>query len=146
MTTPSHRLHIAEPPAAYLVRSPLVVDCSTVAGVLFQEHWWEQATQRISNRSLHAPYLLDVELANVAVKKQRQGHTPMVDDAMTRFKAMEMQLHPIEARDVITLALQYGLSAYDASYLWLAAELKAPLATFDEKLAAAAKSHLAGLT
>ena len=26
------------------------------------------------------------------------------------------------------------LSAYDAAYLWLAAELKAPLATFDRKL------------
>ena len=42
------------------------------------------------------------------------------------------------------LALRYDLSGYDAAYLWLAAELKAPLATFDKKLAAA-HAHLSGL-
>ena len=43
------------------------------------------------------------------------------------------------------LALRYKLTAYAAAYLWLAAELKAPLATFDEKLAVAAQAHLASL-
>ncbi|MDP3414253.1 MAG: type II toxin-antitoxin system VapC family toxin, partial [Polaromonas sp.] len=46
---------------------------------------------------------------------------------------------------VADLAMRYGLSAYDAAYLWLAADLKCPLATFDDKLAAAARTHLAGL-
>jgi predicted nucleic acid-binding protein len=36
-------------------------------------------------------------------------------------------------------AARYELSASDAAYLWLAAELQAPLATFDQKLAAAAQ-------
>jgi len=58
---------------------------------------------------------------------------------------MEIQLHPINAPTVAALAMQYNLSAYDAAYLWLAAELKCPLATFDDKLATAAKIHLASL-
>ena len=58
---------------------------------------------------------------------------------------MEIELHPINAPAVAALAMHYRLSAYDAAYLWLAAELKAPLATFDDKLAAAAKTHLASL-
>ena len=59
---------------------------------------------------------------------------------------MNIELHAIDPVQTLDLALRYSLSAYDASYLWLAAELKAPLATFDEKLAAAARTHLASLT
>jgi len=35
------------------------------------------------------------------------------------------------------LAGQHGLSCYDAAYLWLALAQRAPLVTFDRKLAAA---------
>ncbi len=35
------------------------------------------------------------------------------------------------------LAEQHGLSRYDAAYLWLALVHRAPLVTFDRKLAAA---------
>jgi predicted nucleic acid-binding protein len=41
--------------------------------------------------------------------------------------------------------MQWKLSAYDAAYLWLAVELKAPLATFDTRLGNAARSHLENL-
>ncbi len=139
-------LHIAEPPMAYLERRPLVVDCSTLSGLMFQEHWQAQAAQRLSDRALHAPYLLDAEMANVATKKHRQGLAQIAEDGLAQFQAMDIELHSIKAQEVVSLALRYQLSAYDAAYLWLAAELKAPLATFDEKLAAAAKTHLATLT
>lgn len=36
------------------------------------------------------------------------------------------------------------LTAYDAAYLWLPAELEVPLATFDDQLTQAARKHLAG--
>jgi predicted nucleic acid-binding protein len=41
------------------------------------------------------------------------------------------------------IALRYALITYDAAYLWLAAELRAPLATFDLSLGRAAQQHLA---
>ena len=44
----------------------------------------------------------------------------------------------VDAGEVLALALVWGLSAYDASYLWLAAALKVPLVTFDRQLAAVA--------
>ena len=44
--------------------------------------------------------------------------------------------------DVTALAAQYGLSAYDAAYLWLAVDLRAPLLTFDQRLARAAQQQL----
>jgi predicted nucleic acid-binding protein len=38
----------------------------------------------------------------------------------------------------LTIAVDAGLSAYDASYMWLARSLNLPLATFDPRLVAAA--------
>jgi predicted nucleic acid-binding protein len=59
--------------------------------------------------------------------------------------SMSISLHPIDALRVAELAQRYQLSVYDAAYLWLAADLKCPLATFDDKLAAAAQTYLASL-
>ena len=111
---------------------------------MFDEDWKEQARQQLDGRTLHAPHLLHAEIANVAVKKLRRGESHATH-GLVEAAAMEIELHPINAPAVATLAMQYGLSAYDAAYLWLAADLKCPLATFDDKLAAAAKAHLAGL-
>jgi predicted nucleic acid-binding protein len=137
-------LHVAEPPAQYVLRPALVVDCSCLAGFVFGENWKEQARQQLDGRTLHAPHLLHAEIANVAVKKLRHGETH-ASDGLAAAAAMEIELHPIDAPAVEAIAVHYKLSAYDASYLWLAADLKCPLATFDDKLAAAAKVHLAGL-
>jgi predicted nucleic acid-binding protein len=144
--TPTARaLYIAEPPAAYLARPPLVVDCSLISGLVFNEHWQVLASERIVNRALHAPFLLQAEMASVAVKKSRQAQQQIAQEGMVLFQSMDISLHPLRALEVVALALRYQLSGYDAAYLWLAAELNAPLATFDEKLAAAAQTHLASL-
>lgn len=138
-------LHVAKPPAQYLSRPPLVVDCSTVAGVVFAEDWQEQARQSIDGRTLHAPHIFHCEITNVAVKKSRRGE-PHALRGLAEASEMAIDLHPVDPVAVADLALRYQLSAYDASYLWLAAELKCPLATFDAKLAAAASTHLASLS
>ncbi len=142
MQTPT--LHIAEPPAQYLLRPALVVDCSCLASFVFGEDWQEQARQQLDGRTLHAPHLIHTEITSVAVKKLRRGESHAIE-GLAEAALLEIELHPIDAPVVAALAMQYKLSAYDASYLWLAADLKCPLATFDDKLAAAAKAHLAGL-
>lgn len=146
MNSGTRQLFVAEPPAQFLVLPPLVVDCSTLAGLLFQEDWYPQAWDQIRGKSLHAPALLPIEIASVALKKHKLGRPDVAADGLAQFEAMGIELHAIEPSAVMGLCIQYQLSAYDACYLWLAAELKAPLATFDEKLAVAARAHLAGLT
>ena len=144
MITSTPTFHVAEPPAQYLLRPPLVVDCSTLAGLVFREPWWADALARIEGRELHAPNILQAEIANVAVKKLRRGETHATE-GLAQAVAMEIDLHRLDAEAVAALAQRYNLSAYDAAYLWLAAKLKAPLATFDAKLAEAARVHLATL-
>lgn len=147
MSRPSHPvLYLAEPPAHYLTRPPVVVDCSALAGLLFQETWREVAAEKIHGRTLHAPFLLQTEIASVALKKHRKGFAELAADALAQYAEMDLHLHRVEPQHALALALRYNLSAYDAAYLWLAAELKAPLATFDEKLAVAATTHLASLS
>jgi predicted nucleic acid-binding protein len=140
-----HTLFVAEPPAQYLIQPPLVVDCSTLAGLIFHEPWHALALDGLRGRALHAPTLLPFEIASVAAKKHRAGRSDIATEGLLQFVAMAIALHPVDPEGVLALALRYSLSTYDAAYLWLAAELKAPLTTFDEKLAAAAQVHLAAL-
>ncbi len=138
-------LYVAEPPAQYLARPPVVVDCSALVGLLFHEEWEALAAEKIHGRTLHAPFLLQIEIASVALKKQRKGFSDIVTDALAQYAELDINLYRVEPQDAMALALRYNLSAYDAAYLWLAAELKVPLATFDEKLGRAAQLHLASL-
>ena len=142
----SQVLYVAEPPAQYLARPPVVVDCSALVGLLFHEEWEALAAEKIHGRTLHAPFLLQIEIASVALKKQRKGFSDIVTDGLAQYAYLDINLYRVEPQDALALALRYNLSAYDAAYLWLAAELKAPLATFDEKLGRAAQLHLASLS
>lgn len=139
-------LYIAEPPAAYRLRPPMVVDCSAISAILFDEPARDQALERLAGHSLNAPNLLDHEIVSVALKKRKQDWPEAsLALALADYAAYDLALHPIDLAAQYELALRYRLSAYDAAYLWLAAELKAPLATFDQKLASAAQAHLGAL-
>ena len=140
-------LYVAEPPVAYLVRPPLVVDCSAICGILFDEPWRTEATAKLAGRTLFAPNLLDYEVVSVALKKHRQQWPrESLAKAMSDYNCYQIELVETNAKEQLDLAIRYDLSSYDAAYLWLAAELKAPLATFDKKLGRAAEIHLAGLS
>ena len=140
-------LYVAEPPVAYLVRPPLVVDCSAICGILFDEPWRTEATTKLAGRTLFAPNLLDYEVVSVALKKQtQQWPRESLAKAMSDYNCYQIELVETNAKEQLDLAIRYDLSSYDAAYLWLAAELKAPLATFDKKLGRAAEIHLAGLS
>ena len=146
MTAPQRTLYVAEPPVAYRVRPAIVVDCSVLAAVLFEEPARDQALARLTGRSLHAPTLIDHEIASVALKKHQQGWpAESIALALADFAEQALELHRSDVAAQCELAHRYALSAYDAAYLWLAAQMKAPLATFDRKLGEAAQRHLASL-
>lgn len=115
---------------------PVVADASALAAVLFAEAEASSVSARLHGLELVAVSLLPYELANAAVRKVRRGEMTAADagDALTALEALAVGLQAIDAAAVYELALSTGLTAYDASYLWLARQLKADLVTLDTKL------------
>lgn len=87
-------LHVAEPPPGWWGRPPLVVDCGVLVAFLFQEPQREKALRSMSGKTLHAPCLLDSEVASVAVKKVRGGTSQIViEDGLARYVEQSIELH-----------------------------------------------------
>lgn len=140
-------LYVSEPPMPYSARPPAVVDANVLAAFVFGEPECEEAMARLHPYTLHAPALLPFEIANVAMNKLRRGQASPQDLAarLEGFDFGLIRLAETPPAGVFDLAQRYRLSAYDASYLWLAVELRAPLLTFDGKLATAAADCMVNL-
>jgi len=135
-------LIVAEPRPRYAARAPLVVDCSVIAAVLFDEPSRDAAAHALTGKDLFAPELLADELVSVAVRKSHHGLEAVVRRALVDFNELELTRCRCDVHAQWRLALEYHISAYDAAYLWLAAEIGAPLATFDERLGGVARALL----
>lgn len=119
----------------------VVVDASALTAAAFVEPEQSVVARLLSGRRMHAPRLLHTELANITVKKVRRGDG---EPSLILQRFGEACALPVEVTDppvdaVVALALTTGLSAYDASYLWVALTLGAPLVTLDRELAKAAR-------
>lgn len=117
-----------------------VVDASALAALLFDEPEGGAVGVELQDALLFAPVLLDFELANVCLTKMRRSPGRR-DDLLTAWRArrqMQIETMEVDHASVLDLAEETGLSAYDASYLWLSRQLDAELVTLDRKLAAAA--------
>ena len=119
-----------------------VVDASAFAALTFLEPGFTSTRARLEGCALHAPALLRFEMANVCVKKLRA--LPLGrDQLLIRYRGsfrIAIREHMVDQRQVVGLAERHKLSAYDASYLWLAKQLNCELVTLDGLLAGAALS------
>jgi predicted nucleic acid-binding protein len=146
MSQASRPLYVAEPSMAFAYRPAAVVDSSVMCAALFNEPEASQAFAQMAGKSLLAPRLLGYEVVSVALKKlQRGAAREAVERALADFLRHAIDIVDPAHDEQFALATRYGLTSYDAAYLWLAAELRAPLLTFDKKLAQAAKTHLESL-
>lgn len=130
---------VAEPGGRYVRNPPLVVDCSVLAAVLFDEPEREAAAMAMAGRELFAPDLLDHEMVSVALKKASAGLADAALQALVDLADLRLARCPVDPQAQFILARELNLTAYDAAYLQLAIELGAPLATFDRTLGRAAR-------
>ncbi len=117
-----------------------VVDASALAAILFGEPEAEAVAERLAGARLAAPTLLDYELANVCLIKIRRqpGERETLRAAFRLAQRLKIESVAVDHAATLDLADATGLTAYDASYLWLARSLGGELVTLDRKLAAAA--------
>jgi len=119
----------------------VVVDASALAALMFLEPEAPRVVAALARQQWHAPAVLPFELTNIARTKTTQtpGDAALIEEALQDMLAQPISLDPVDFSSVLELAIETGLSAYDASYLWLARHLAAPLVTLDRKLAAHSK-------
>ncbi len=77
------------------------------------------------------------ELTNTALKKLRRGPGTFEQVAVSLMAALSLPITrvAVPGSDVFALAAETGLTAYDASYLWLARSRDLELVTLDKTLA-----------
>jgi predicted nucleic acid-binding protein len=119
----------------------IVVDASAVLETLLRTAKAEAVDDRLFNRSqtLHAPHLLDVEVAQVLRRFAGNGE---IDDERGRTALADLADFPLRRYPHDFLLprvwnLRRNLTAYDAIYVALAEALDAPLLTCDRRLATA---------
>ena len=116
-----------------------VVDASALAALLFGEPEADAVADRLDGARLVAPSLLTFELANVCLVKARR-HPKQRESLIAAFRLrarLGVEEVAVDHDEALDLAAATGLTAYDASYLWLARQLGAELVTLDRQLAKA---------
>ena len=117
----------------------LVIDASVVVAALVDTGPAGKWAEGLLTSDLVAPHLLHVEVANVL--RRAVAANEITDDVASLAHAdltdLRIQLVPYETVAVRIWELRHNVTPYDAWYVAVAERLDAPLATLDDRLAAA---------
>jgi predicted nucleic acid-binding protein len=117
----------------------IVLDASAVLELLLGTPAGARVARRIGDpaETLHAPHLLDLEVAQVLRRFVREGDVdePRASEAIDVLSSLDLTRYPHDVLLPRIWQLREALTAYDAAYLALAEALAAPLLTADAKLA-----------
>ena len=118
--------------------SLLVVDASAlVASLTDDDRAGASTAAALAGRALAAPELLLFEVANVLRRLEISGRISAETAALAHGDVLDLpvQLWPYAPLAEEAWRLRGSLTMYDAAYVALAVNLKAPLVTLDQKLA-----------
>jgi predicted nucleic acid-binding protein len=126
----------------------IVVDASAVLEVLLRTPAAASIEDRILNaaESLHAPHLIDLEVAQVLRRYAMRGEisAARAERSLELFAQFPITRHSHEPLLARIWRLRENLTAYDAAYVALAEGLGAVLVTRDERIAKV-KGHKASV-
>jgi predicted nucleic acid-binding protein len=116
----------------------IVLDASAVLELLLRTAAAEAVERRVDrDPSLHAPSLLDLEVAQVIRRYWSAGEmlAERGSQAIADLAALPIRRYPHSPLLERVWELRAGITAYDAAYVALAETLHAPLVTRDRRLA-----------
>jgi predicted nucleic acid-binding protein len=123
----------------------IVVDASAVIEWLLWTSRGIRIYQRLFSKAvtLHAPHLIDVEVAQVLRRYARDGIITVQrgQEAIEDFSDLSLHRYPHDFLMPRVWELRPNLTAYDAVYVALAEVVNAPLVTCDAKIASAPGHH-----
>jgi predicted nucleic acid-binding protein len=126
----------------------VVVDASTALAWCFPDETSDYADGvlvSLERKTMLVPAVWGLEIANavLAGERKKRLNQPEIQRFITLLESLSLvqDVQPVgqHVSNVLPLARQYGLSAYDAAYLELSIRHGAPLATLDGKLQKAAQ-------
>jgi predicted nucleic acid-binding protein len=126
---------------------PIVVDASFAAAWVLPDEGGpaiDAVLRQVHADGARVPSLFWHEMRNLVAMAERRGR---LGHGEAEISILQLRQLPIEDAgpggdsSVLSLALRHRLTAYDASYLALAAGEKRSLATLDNALAAAARTE-----
>ena len=119
----------------------IILDASALLEVLLRTPAAAAVERRLfdSRQTLHAPHLLDVEVAQVVRRYAAAGEVDADRgrEALTDLVDFPLRRYPHDFLVPRVWEFRNNLTAYDAVYIALAEALGAPLLTRDRRLAAA---------
>jgi len=124
-----------------------VLDCSVTMAWCFEDEadrYSDSVLAALSRDRAIVPSLWSLEVANVLVVSERRGGLSREDGQqfLELLAGLPITVNPSvpEAGELLELARQHRLSAYDAAYLSLALRARLPIATRDRALRVAARA------
>lgn len=119
----------------------IAVDASALLEVLLGTDRGARIEDRLLSRgeSLHAPHLLDVEVAQVLRRYAAAGDITSARGVQALTDLADFPIHRYSHEVLLPRIweLRHNVTAYDAAYLALAEALPAPLVSCDGRLASA---------